>query len=143
LLDGDPAFLNQNETYHGLGDIAERAARVRDQRPQGQGAGKLYPASAAGPNEKELCALIVMIAWRSHSGKWPKNTRAMHEACEALWRTAGGQTVARGWGVDGLDSVTAWRAHFRRASQFRAPHLAGRRIENFFTPEDFKNAENR
>jgi|SRR6516165_8532346 hypothetical protein len=24
LLDGDPAFLNQNETYHGLGDLVDR-----------------------------------------------------------------------------------------------------------------------
>ena len=134
LLDGDPTFFNQNQTYHGLGDMAERAARICGRHPQRQGPEKLYPESATGPNAKELCALILMIAWRNHSGEWPKNTQAMREACEALWRTSGGRTVARGWGKDGLDSVAAWRANIRRARQYRAPHTAGRLIENFFTP---------
>jgi hypothetical protein len=135
LLDGDQTFLNQNETYHGLHDIAERAARVRAQNPPRQGRGKLYPENARGPNERVLCALIVMIAWKRHNGDWPKNNATMHEACAALWRTAGGKNIALGWADGRPESVIAWRAHMGTAANFRPPqHPAGRIIENFFDP---------
>ena len=135
LLDGDQTFLNQNETYHGLHDIAERAARVRAQNPPRQGLGKLYPKDARGPSEPQLCALIVMIAWRRHTGEWPENNKAMQEACAALWRTAGGKNTALGWADGGFESVIAWRTHMRMAAKFRPPqHPAGRIIENFFDP---------
>lgn len=135
LLDGDHTFLNQNETYHGLHDIAERARRVRTQNPPRQGRGKLYPENACGPSEPELCALIVMIAWRVHTCEWPKNNATMHGACAALWRAAGGKDITQ-WRPGGsFKSFSAWHAHMRKAKKFRPPqHPAGLIIENFFDP---------
>jgi hypothetical protein len=73
LLDGDDRIENENETYHGLCDIAARAARVRAHKPPKQGRGKLYPEAAIGPNPMELCALMVSIGWHEKRREWPGN----------------------------------------------------------------------
>ena len=91
LLDGDERIENENETYHGLRDIAARAAQVRARKPPKQGRGKLYPEAASGPNLMDMCALMVGLMFERGCGRWPgKSNAEAHRLCEALWKAAGG-----------------------------------------------------
>jgi hypothetical protein len=131
LLDGDERIENQNETYHGLKDIAARAARA-NARPRKQGRGKLYPKAPTWPSPMELCALMIETIWQQHTGQRPPvNNAKVHQLCEALWRKAAGGGRRTAWG----DSASGWRNHLRAAKLYRAPHQAGRRIEHVLAPE--------
>ncbi len=128
LLDGDERIENENETYHGLRDIAARAAQVRARKPPKQGRGKLYPEAAIGPNLMDMCALMVGLMFERGCGRWPgKSNAEAHRLCEALWKAAGGRPRV-GWGKPG--SVVVWRKHLKTAQKYRPPHPAGMHIQS-------------
>jgi hypothetical protein len=155
LLDGDERIENENEMYHGLRDIADRAARVRASNPPTQGLGKLYPEGATGPSPMVLCALIVAMAYHQGNGRWPgKNSARAHQLCEALWKAAEGPPRrGRGepreppaskhgqnskaeinWGKSGSATVVVWRKHLKVARKYRPPHHAGILVQSIFVP---------
>jgi hypothetical protein len=123
LLDGDERIENENEMYHGLKDMAARAGRVRERKPRKQGRGKLYPDPATGPNLMEHCALIYAVVHHHKFGRWPKNDANARQACEALWKEAGGPQRA-GWGTPG--SVAVWKRYLTAAQKYQPPHPAGK-----------------
>jgi hypothetical protein len=126
LLDGDKHIENENEIYHGLKDMAARAARAREGNPRKQGRGKLYPEAPTWPTPMELCALMIATIYHEQSGRWPPVSNAqVHLLCEALWRKAAGGGRPTAWG----DSASGWRNHLRAARRYRAPHHAGGHIE--------------
>jgi hypothetical protein len=115
LLDGDDQFLNQNEMYHGLGDLAARAAKIVNRIPARKGRDKFFPRADALILQVN-CALMVCVIWKRAHGESPpsSNLRAQH-ACDGLWKAAGGPTLGR-WGTskDGA-SVAVWRDYLRTA----------------------------
>ncbi len=132
LLDGDVRIENENEMFHGLRDIAARAARERERNSPKQGRGKLYP-KASWPTPMELCALMVAVAHCHLLGRWPgKSNVKVQQCCEALWQAAGGPRRA-GWGEPG--SVAVWRHHLKAAQKYRPPHQAGIRIQLILAPD--------
>ncbi len=132
LLDGDERIENENEIYHGLRDIADRAARVRARNPRKQGRGNLYSKVATGPNPMELCALMVAMVHCHGNGRWPgKGNVKVHQNCEALWKAAGGPQRA-GWGEP--ISVAVWRNHLKAAQKYRPPQQAGINIQRILVP---------
>ena len=127
LFDGDEDPENTRKVYHGLCDIAARAARVPARRPRTKGRGRLYPEADIGPNPMELCALMVSIYWHEKRRQWPGNdTLEVHQACELLWRNADGP-ARPAWGKP--DSLVTWRNHLRAAQKYRPPHPAGQHIQ--------------
>jgi hypothetical protein len=83
LLAGDDAFHNQNETYHGLGDLAERVKRTLGDLPARKGRDKYFWRSE-GATPQQNCALMVGILWKSVHSAAPPNTNAQaQEACAA------------------------------------------------------------
>jgi len=110
LLNGESQFLNQNEMYHGLGDVARRAKRMIDAIPKRQGRDKFF-VSRDGLKPQVNCALMVSIIWERAHGCWPfVNDDNAHQTCDMLWTAAGGPEFG-GWG--GSDS--GWRNHLRAA----------------------------
>src|SRR5271155_4954354 len=90
LLAGDDAFLNQNEMYHGLGDLAGRVEKTLDSLPSGKGRYK-YFWRRDGATPRENCALMVSVLWEQiHSVVPPSAKAEAQEACAALWKAAGG-----------------------------------------------------
>lgn len=72
----------------------------------------------AGLTAQELCAALVVVAWREVRGDCARHTaRAVHDSCETLWRVAGGG--GRRWG----SNRGGWRVHLETA---KAAHAAGR-----------------
>jgi hypothetical protein len=153
LLDGDERIENENEIYHGLCDLAARAARVRARTPRKQGRGKFYPKAAIGPDRMDICALMVGLMFERGSGRWPgKGNAEAHRLCEALWKAAGGprrlgsgeprspsptkETKAAGsWGKSGSATVEVWRRHLAAARKYRPPHAAGMHIQRILSPD--------
>lgn len=110
LLNGEWQFLNQNEMFHGLGDVARRAKRMIDAIPKRQGRDKFF-VRRDGLTPQVNCALMVSIIWERANGCWPfVNDGNAHQTCDMLWTAAGGPEFG-GWG--GSDS--GWRNHFRAA----------------------------
>jgi hypothetical protein len=135
LLDGDERIENENEMYHGLSDIAARAARVRALKPRKQGRGKFYPAAAIGPSLMDTCALMVGLMFERGCGRWPgKSNAEAHRLCEALWKAAGGPRRL-GWGKAGFATVEVWRRHLAAAREYRPPHPAGMHIQRILSPD--------
>jgi len=152
LLDGDERIENENEMYHGLSDIAARAARVRALKPRKQGRGKFYPAAAIGPSLMDTCALMVGLMFERGCGRWPgKSNAEAHRLCEALWKAAGGprrlgsgdprspsptkeRKAAGSWGKAGFATVEVWRRHLAAAREYRPPHPAGMHIQRILSP---------
>jgi hypothetical protein len=115
LLGDDLACItNEWQLDAGLHDIAERADAARGKVPQGQGRHKHYPRPE-GLSSREICALIVTVAWKQARNKWPgvKNVKA-RRACQELWGAAGGNVVRQGG-----RSVEVWRDHMRSAKLHR------------------------
>ena len=145
LLAGDEQIENENELFHGLRDMADRAALARKPRKQGRGA--RYPETAIGPSSMELCALMIAVAYYQAHRRWPgKNNGVAHQACEALWKFAGGPrrlgrgkprspslaketTAAGSWGKSGSATVAVWRRYLKTTQNFRPPHNAGKIIQ--------------
>jgi hypothetical protein len=162
LLDGDDRIENENEMFHGLRDIAARAARVRARNSPKQGRRKLYP-KAPWPTPMELCALMIAVAHYQSLGRWPgKSNVHAQQCCEALWKAAGGPQrsgraklrslspskktprspsplkktkAARNWGKSGSATVEVWRRHLKAAQKYRPPHSAGILIELQIAPD--------
>jgi hypothetical protein len=117
LLAGDNQFHNQNETYHGLGDLAARVASAIAKIPVRKGRDKFF-VRPDGLALQVNCALMVCVIWNRVHGKWAPNTNpGAQQACAELWAAAGGRSVER-WGAtkDGA-SVAVWRDHLRRAKK--------------------------
>lgn len=116
LLNGDTHFLNQNEMYHGLGDVARRAARTLDLVPVGPGRNKFFGPSA-GLAPRVVCALMISIIWRRvHGAPPPVTNKQAQEACEALWTEAGGSNSGK-WAALDRKSVSTWREHLIGAKE--------------------------
>ena len=139
LLAGDNHFHNQNETDHGLADLAKRAATAISEIPPGGGRNKFH-AQPGGLSPHVKCALMVSVLWTSARGVEPPSANeTAQRACEALWKAASvGESVrvrgakpkkrkpkkvkAAGCRPDRRkagESVVRWRDHLRAAS--RAP----------------------
>jgi hypothetical protein len=128
LLNGDVWIKNEIEMYHGLCDIAARAASYA-RTPRKQGRGQLYPPAAIGLSSKELCALIVSMMHHRLIGEWlAKGSAKSHRLCEDLWKAAGG--TRRGWS----DSLGGWRNQLRTAERYRPPDVAGIHIQRILEP---------
>jgi hypothetical protein len=121
LRAGDNFFINENETYHGLGDLAERVRKTLDALPPRKGSDKYFLRSG-GATPRQNCALMISILWEEVHSKAPPNTNAnAQEACAALWEAASGpvkrgRKVAGKWRIpsDGT-STEIWRDHLREA----------------------------
>ncbi len=121
LRAGDNFFLNENETYHGLGDLAERVRKTLDALPPRKGSDKYFWRSE-GATPQQNCALMISILWEEVHSKAPPNTNAnAQEACAALWAAASGpvkrgRKIAGKWRIpsDGT-STEVWRDHLREA----------------------------
>jgi hypothetical protein len=119
LRAGDNFFLN--ETYHGLGDLAERVRKTLDALPPRKGSNKYFWRSE-GATPQQNCALMISILWEEVHSKAPPNTNAnAQEACAALWAAASGP-VKRGGKIAGKlripsdgTSTEVWRDHLREA----------------------------
>ena len=86
LLAGDNHFHNQNETDHGLADLAKRAATAIGEIPPGGGRNKFQPD---GLRPQVKCALMVSVLWTSARGVEPPTANeTAQRACEALWKAA-------------------------------------------------------
>ena len=125
----DASYENENQTWHGLQDIAACTDRLLTRRGKNKRIRRaLYPEDA-GLDAKGLCALIVSIAWWLGTSKWPgsKNWR-VQQMCEDLWAKASGSPrprrntgepqpfrpdlcPAENWGREGSESVAAWKYH--------------------------------
>ena len=164
LLDRDERIENENEMYHGLKDMAARAAGARERNPRRQGRGELYSEPAAGPNLMEHCALIYAVVHHHEFGRWPKNDAKARQACEALWKAAGGprrsgrdklrspsplketprspsqlmktkeSEAALNWGKFGSATVAVWKRYLTAAQKYRPPHPAGELIQHILAP---------
>ncbi len=62
LRAGDDFFLNENETCHGLADLAKRVKETLGDIPVRKGRDKFF-GRPAGPTPQQICALIVSILW--------------------------------------------------------------------------------
>ena len=153
LLEANKRISNANEMYHGLCNLAARAARARARTPPKQGRGEHYPEAATGPSPMELCALIVAVASYQGIGRWPgKNNPKVHQICEALWKCAGGpprlgqgkplspqpskeKKAGGNWGKSGSETVVVWRRYLKTAQKYRPPHPAGKLIQHILAPD--------
>jgi hypothetical protein len=125
LRAGDNFFLNENETYRGLGDLAERVSKTLEAIPTRKGPDKYFGRSE-GATPQQICALMISVLWKEVRSKPPPNTNAnAQEACLALWATAGGlakrkrgRKIAGRWRIpsDGA-STEVWRDHLRAAKR--------------------------
>ena len=118
LLAGDNLFLNQNETFHGLGDLAERVKIQLGKIPIRKGRDKFY-ARPDGATPQQNCALMVRILWEFvHSAAPKPDDMRAQKACAGLWAAAGG-LVERGgkvighWSDRANPSTAVWRDHLR------------------------------
>jgi hypothetical protein len=121
LRAGDNFLPNENETCHGLGDLAERVRKTLDAVPQRKGSDKYFWRSE-GATPQQNCALMISILWEKVHSKAPPNTNAKaQEACAALWAAARGP-VKRGRKIAGKlripstgSSTEVWRDYLRDA----------------------------
>jgi hypothetical protein len=117
LLRGDDQFHNENEMYHGLGDLAVRVTGTIDRIPSRKGRDKFF-GRPEGLTLQVNCALMVSTIWVRVHGKSPPNTaKSAQQACAALWEAAGGEILGR-WGKTAHGaSVVVWRDHLREAKR--------------------------
>jgi hypothetical protein len=98
-----------------LHDIATRAEAALAKVSTGPGRHKHFPY----PDELSdmaRCAFIVRLAWREYRGRWPgKNDTKAWNACERMWKAAGGAGHPR-WG----NNLSVWRDHLKTASKHRS-----------------------
>lgn len=150
LRAGDSFFLNENETYHGLGDLAERVRKTLEALPPRKGSDKYFLRSE-GATPRQNCALMISILWEEVHSRAPPNTNAnAQEACAALWVAASGpvkrgRKVAGKWRIpsDGT-STEIWRDHLREAklragsqeAKFLKRSLIPGRAETLASPEE-------
>ena len=119
ILRGNDNFtLNENETFHGLRDLAERTEKALSRIPGGSSRHKFY-ARTEGLSLHVNCALMVSLIWAKRKNNWPPkaNTDAQ-KACAHLWVLAGGSTTGR-WSPN---STAVWRDHLRDASRVKDSH---------------------
>jgi hypothetical protein len=123
LRAGDNFFLNENDTCHGLGDLAERVRKTLDALPPRKGSDKYFWRSG-GATPQQNCALMISILWEEVHSKAPPNTSAnAQEACAALWAAASGpvkrgRKIAGKWRIpSGGVSTEVWRDHLRAAKR--------------------------
>ena len=119
LRAGDNFFLNETETYHGLGDLAERVRKTLDALPPRKGSNQYFWRSE-GATPQENCVLMISILWEEVHSKAPPNTNAnAQEACAALWAAASGpvkrgRKIAGKWRIPSNGTSTeVWRDHLR------------------------------
>ncbi len=121
LRAGDDFLLNENETYHGLGDLAERVKRTLGDLPARKGRYKYFWRSE-GATPQQVCALMVSVLWERVRSTPPPNTNAeAQEACAALWAAARGPVKPKRKIVRKVriprdsTSTEVWRDHLRAA----------------------------
>jgi hypothetical protein len=114
-------------------DIRNRAVQVLT-RAARHGRGRLYPDKAAGPDALEHCALIATMIWHRSTGELPRQgCSRVHQLCELLWRTAGGDR--HGGLAARSGALTAWRRHLITArDRYLPPHPAGRLVSRILDP---------
>jgi hypothetical protein len=111
--DGDQ-IINENETRRGLSDVAIRADAALRQVPSGKGRARHYARRERFQN-KDVCALIVTVAWKLARGAWPGvDNEVAKSACDALWNAVGGDIQRRGG--EGLE---VWKKHLTVARAHR------------------------
>jgi hypothetical protein len=114
LLARDNLFLNQNETFHGLGDLAERVKIQLGKIPNRKGRDKFY-GRPDGATPQQNCALMVRILWEFvHSAAPKPDDEQAQKACAGLWAAAGGP-VTDHWSDRANPSTAVWRDHLRAA----------------------------
>jgi hypothetical protein len=122
LRAGDSFFVNENETYQGLGDLAQRVSKTLVALPARQGRHK-YFWRVRGATPQQVCALMINVLWQAVQSAAPPNTNTnAQEACAALWTASGGPTkLKRKSGARvkiASDSTEVWRDHLRAAKRF-------------------------
>jgi hypothetical protein len=71
------------------------AALVRVSKEKKQGQTKFYAQETIG-NAKDICALVIQVAWHHCRGRWPHDKEAKAiVACDFLWGAAGGDVQRR------------------------------------------------
>jgi hypothetical protein len=112
--------LNQNQTYHGLKDIIDRAEWALTRlNSKSRGSHKFRPAFDETPDTKTLCALMIGVGWIHARREWPKYKNVdAQRACVLLWEEATG--VERG------GELSAWRKRLRDAHEYQDGWQAGR-----------------
>jgi hypothetical protein len=102
------------EEHSALERIARLADAAAERIPAGGGAGKSMIAKADGHSAPQICALVVMVAWRGTTGDWPPiRNAAAQSACERLFVAAGGDSDRRGGDKARRDGF--WRDQLRHA----------------------------
>jgi hypothetical protein len=72
-----------------LSDVIARARAAENAIPREKGRAKFHPQSTIG-NPKDLCALVVQVAWHLWRGKWPNDVEpSAIRACDFLCAAAG------------------------------------------------------
>jgi hypothetical protein len=108
----DNFFLNENETFHGLGDLAERVKIQLGKLPIRKGPDKFF-ARPDGASPQQNCAIMVRILWKLEHSAAPKpDDKRAQKACAGLWAAAGGRL---GWSDHENPSTATWRDHLRMA----------------------------
>ncbi len=122
LRAGDDFLLNENETYHGLGALAERVKNRLVELPVRKGRDKFF-GRPEGATPQQNCALMVSILWeRVHSAAPKADDRQAQKACAELWAAAGGLVERDGkivghWSGRSNPSTAVWRDHLRAAKK--------------------------
>jgi hypothetical protein len=122
LRAGDNFFLNENETYHGLSDLAERVSKTLGAIPLRKGRDKHFRRSE-GATPQQICALMVSALWERARSAVPLNTeKCAQKACAALWVAAEGPVEVDGkivgsWTDRTNPSTAVWRDHLRAAKK--------------------------
>jgi hypothetical protein len=114
-----------------LRDVERLAAAARERHPPRRGQGKFYPDPLVGPDAREHCALIVSVAWRKDTGKWPGHGNPTAQLiCELLWQGADGMPHLPHRGFDAPGTFATWSKHLVTARWYRPPHAAGVLVTN-------------
>jgi hypothetical protein len=79
--------INEN-VKEGLHDIVLRSEAALVVFPGQQGRNLYYPGVKSPFEDRDLCALVVAVAWQKARGVWPGDIA--YAACETLWVAAGG-----------------------------------------------------
>ena len=107
---GDRMDFNLFAVSDALKEISDRAALASEQIETGAGRGKVKLANRPSIGAKELCALIVVQAWKFCAGALPgENNDSAHAACEAYWLACGGDSKS--------ESLSGWKHWIRAATK--------------------------
>jgi hypothetical protein len=106
---GSCSMVDVERRRRALEELARFAAIAAARIPTGKGDKR----ADGDVSPEKLCAFMVGHAWEVERGEWPgSQTREALEACEELWRAAGGKASR--------DATTAkWRRHLEHASRLR------------------------